>query len=163
MPDRVIRVGVFEETQLPGRLAYKITPSAGSDYPALGFIGQERTYVHVPGEFTRDAWKRAMRGGNAYVSNAPILELTVNGKGMGEQVQVKPGGAVSIHAEAAINPDIDLLDRLELIIHGGTVKVINSEEGAETLTLDVAANPHWGVWIAVRAYGTQREPARTVP
>tara|TARA_B110000503_G_scaffold80101_1_gene122811 strand:+ start:221 stop:2419 length:2199 start_codon:yes stop_codon:yes gene_type:complete len=142
-------------------LGYKVAPSAGTDYPALGFPGQERTYVHVPGTFSRDAWKEAFRRGDVYVSNGPLIEFSVNGKGMGAELEVEQGETVAIKAYVKINPDIDVLDRLELIKHGDVIKTVTAEPGSYDLSLAFEEKADAGAWYTVRAYGKRTAKAHS--
>ena len=132
-------------------LGYKVTPSAGTDFPVMGHVGQERTFVNISGELSREKWKESILAGKVFVSNAPILTLSVNGKGMGEEVHVKPGEKIHIVASASINPDFDMLDRFELVAHGKVIKSVSSSNGQTELSLDVELETDHGLWLAVRA------------
>ena len=142
-------------------LGYKITPTAGTDFPVMGHMGQERTFVHVDGKLSLEKWKKSIRAGKAFVSNAPVIELSVNGKGMGDEVRVKPGEKIAITASASINPDFDELDRLELVAHGRVIKSVRSKFGQAELALDVELETDHGLWLAVRAYGKKSAKAHS--
>ncbi|MCJ7815375.1 MAG: CehA/McbA family metallohydrolase [Xanthomonadales bacterium] len=142
-------------------LGYKVAPTAGTDYPALGFIGQERTYVHVPGTFSRDAWKDAIRKGNVFVSNGPLIDFSINGKGMGEEFAVKKGETLSIKAHVSINPDIDALDRIELIRYGDVIETVTAGPGIYELSLSSEEKADAGAWYAVRVYGKRTAKAHS--
>jgi len=142
-------------------LGYKITPTAGTDFPVMGHIGQERTFVHVDGKLSREEWKKSILAGRVFVSNAPVIELSVNGKGMGGEVRVKPGDRIAITASASINPDFDKLDRLELVAHGRVIKSVSSTVGQAELALDVELETDHGLWLAARAYGKKSAKAHS--
>jgi hypothetical protein len=142
-------------------LGYKITPSAGTDFPVMGHIGQERTFVKVEGKLSLEKWKDSIRAGRVFVSNAPVLEFSVNGKGMGDEIHVKRGEKVKIKARASINPDFDKLDRLELVAHGKVLKSVSSISGTTELSLDVELETDHGLWLAVRAYGKKSAKAHS--
>ena len=142
-------------------LGYKITPTAGTDFPVMGHMGQERTFIHVDGELSLAKWKKSIRAGKMFVSNAPVLELSVNGKGMGDEVHVKPGEKIVITASASINPDFDKLDRLELVAHGRVIKSVRSTAGQAELALDVELETDHGLWLAARAYGKKSAKAHS--
>jgi hypothetical protein len=99
-------------------LGYKLLPVGGADFPYFGptLPGAERTYVKVDGPLTADGWFAAFRRGRVYVSNGPFLEFTVNGRSMGEEIEVERGASLAVEAEARLNPDVDRLDRLELVV-----------------------------------------------
>ncbi|MBW1685764.1 MAG: CehA/McbA family metallohydrolase [Deltaproteobacteria bacterium] len=142
-------------------LGYKVTPSAGTDFPVMGHVGQERTFVNIDGTFSREKWKEALLAGRVFVSNAPVIELSVNGKGMGDEVRVKPGERIRIIASAAINPDFDELERLELVAHGKVIESVSSSGGKNELALDVELETDHGLWLAVRAYGKKSAKAHS--
>jgi len=142
-------------------LGYKVAPSAGTDFPVMGHIGQERTYVNVEGEYKLEKWKDAIRAGKIFVSNAPVLTINVNGKGMGSELNVKPGEKIDISASASLNPDFDKLDRLELVVHGKVIETISSADGAADLKLNVELQTDYGLWLAVRAYGKKSTKAHS--
>lgn len=133
-------------------LGFRITPSAGSDFPYTDLPGVVRVYARVAGPLDADAWYEAFRAGHAYVSNGPLLEFTVNGHGMGETVHVAPGAPLDVEASVRLNPDIDRLDRLELVVLGDVVATATAhgEDHAALTTRQVALHSQW---MAVRAYG----------
>jgi hypothetical protein len=142
-------------------LGYTIAPSAGTDFPVMGHLGQERTFVQIEGEFSREKWKESIQAGKVFVSNAPILELSVNGNKMGAEVHVKSREKIEIVARASINPDFDKLDRLELIAHGKVIKSVESAAGDLELNIDVELETDHGLWLAVRAYGKNSAKAHS--
>ena len=142
-------------------LGYKVTPSAGTDFPVMGHVGQERTFVNIDGTFSREKWKEALLAGRVFVSNAPVIELSVNGKGMGDEVRVRPGERIRIIASASINPDFDELERLELVAHGKVIESVSSSGGKNELALDVELETDHGLWLAVRAYGKKSAKAHS--
>ena len=139
-------------------LGYRILPVAGADYPYFGptLPGVERTYVKVDGEFSADAWFGAFRRGRAYVTNGPFLEFTVNDHPMGEELRVERGTTLEIVAEAILNPEIDDLVRLELVVLG---EVTDQESSVAQNRLELKRRlvADRSMWIAVRAYGTHDE------
>jgi hypothetical protein len=78
---------------------------------------------------------------------------------MGEEIHVPRGARLDISAVAGLNPDVDRLDRLELV-RSGDVTVVDRAtsdriEMRQTLTADRS------MWLAVRAYGGHQEPQFT--
>jgi hypothetical protein len=66
-----------------------LTAYAGTDcflnrVKAWNVPGGDRVYVKVDGPLTYAAWIDALRAGRSFVSNGPVVELTVDGKGLGE-------------------------------------------------------------------------------
>ncbi len=140
-------------------LGYRVLPVAGADFPYFGptLPGVERTYVRLDGPFSADAWFAAFRAGRAYVSNGPFLELSVNGRQMGEELRVARGAPLAIEASARLNPELDRLERLELVVLGD-VAATETADGADAVALSRRMTAESSVWIAVRAWGERQEP-----
>ncbi len=102
-------------------LGLRIAPAAGTDYPYLDHPGAVRNYVHVPGGWSVDGWFAGLGAGHTFVTTGPLVSLSINGKGMGEELRVAAGAPLTIEASASLNPDIDRLDRVEIIEQGTVV------------------------------------------
>ena len=63
------------------------------------------------------------------------------------------GDRISITVSASINPDIDLLDRIELIQQGAVVETLKPEIGAEKLSIQFETQATHGAWFVARAVG----------
>ena len=138
-------------------LGYKLVPTAGTDYPYLDQRpGAVRSYVKVGGAFTPQAWFDGLKAGRTFVTDGPMLELTVNSQAMGSELRLETGGPVVISAQARINPDIDLLDSLELIEQGQVIRTVSAKDGAPELRLDFQTTATHGTWFVVRAKGKPR-------
>ncbi len=137
-------------------LGYKLLPAAGSDFPYMDLPGVVRSYVKIDGPFSVDAWFDAFRAGRLYVTNGPLLEVTANGGMLGDELHVDPGTEVEIVAEASLNPDLDRLDRLELVVHGEVVAT-ESAGGRDRVTLRTTVTADRSLWLAVRAFGERQE------
>lgn len=140
-------------------LGFKVRPVAGADWPYFGptLPGVERTYVKLDGPFSVDAWLDAFRRGHAYVSNGPLLEFTINGQPMGAELRVPRGTRLEIAAAAQLNPDIDTLDRLE-IVELGDVVAREPAHGQDRVRLNTTSIADRSKWIALRAWGGHQEP-----
>ncbi len=139
-------------------MGYRILPAGGADWPYFGptLPGVERTYVQVDGPFTIDSWLSGFRRGRVYVTNGPLLELTVNGQPMGAEVKAARGSTVQIEATARLNPDVDALDRIELVVLGDVVQQ-ESARGQDSVRLTATMPVDRSLWLAVRAYGKTQE------
>ena len=141
-------------------LGYRLTPSAGSDFPYTDLPGVVRDYVQVSGPNDPDAWYASFRAGHVYVTNGPFLEFTVNGHAMGEEVHVAHGTRLDIVAQAQMNPDVDKLDRMELVVLGDVVAT-ESAHGHDHVKLNTHLTADHSMWIAVRAFGDRHEEWNT--
>ena len=136
-------------------LGYKLLPAAGSDFPYMDLPGVVRSYVNIDGPFSVDAWFDAFRAGRLYVTNGPLLELTVDGRTLGDELHVEPGARVEVVAEASLNPDLDRLDRLELVVHG-EVAASEPAGGRDRVQLRATLTAERSLWLAVRAFGERQ-------
>ena len=148
---------------------FRVTGVAGSDFPAnlprarpwpraIPLLGPERTLVKVDADRDGSAyerWAEGVRGGAAVVSNGPLLDLTINGRGPGAVVNwVENSTEVKAVAEAWFSRP---LERLELIVNG---RVLTSQVGdgkSRHLTLTAAIPLNASSWIAARVRGQGRE------
>ena len=139
-------------------LGYRILPVGGADFPYFGptLPGVERTYVRVDGALSPSSWFDAFRQGQVYVTNGPFLEFTVNGRPMGQEIRVPRGTRLQIAAAAQLNPDVDALDRLELVALGD-VKAQEPSRGQDRVQLRTELVADRSMWLAVRALGRHQE------
>jgi hypothetical protein len=139
-------------------LGFKLVPVAGADWPYFGptLPGVERTYVRVDGPFSIDSWLDGFRKGHVFVTNGPSLEFTVNGRQMGEEIHVPRGAKLEVAASARLNPDIDTLDRVEIVMLGDVAAKEAARDNRATLTATLTADR--SMWIAARALGAHQEP-----
>src|SRR5579871_869450 len=136
-------------------LGYRLVPSAGSDFPYTDLPGVVRGYVRVD-HYDADAWYGAFRSGHTYVTNGPFLDLDVNGRGMGDELRVTRGTALKVTARARMNPDVDALERLEVVVLGDVVAV-QPAHGGDQARVETTITADRSMWIAVRAYGDRHE------
>jgi len=143
-------------------LGFRLLPAGGADWPYFGptLPGVERTYVKVDGPFGVDSWLEGFRRGRTYVTNGPFLELTANGQPMGSELRIARGTEIVVDASARMNPDVDALDRLELVILGD-VQRQEAAHGRDQVRLTTTLRADRSFWLAVRAYGSHQEPQFT--
>jgi len=144
-------------------LGMSLVPTAGSDFPYLSAPGGERNYVRVDEAFDVDAWYAALRRQQTFVTNGPMLELSVNGRNMGAVLELEPGDRIDVEAGAALNPDIERLARLELVVQGEVVASADDATADNTLALRHSLTAGSGTWIAVRASGAAQTVAHSAP
>jgi hypothetical protein len=137
-------------------LGYRVKPAAGTDWPYSDFPGVVRFYTKVDGPFNLDSWFESYEKGRTFVTNGPLLDFTINGKGIGEELRVKRGTRLDVAAAARLNPQLDKLDRLELVVLGD-VDATQAAEGKESVALRKQLTADHSMWIAVRAYGSRQE------
>lgn len=125
-------------------LGHRLPATAGS---ASGVLpsppGYNRTYVHIPGEFSVEPFYANLRRGRSFVTNGPTLAFTADGHDIGEDLERPPGSRIRIAARARAREPID---RIEIIADG---RIVHRAEGSDTETdIDSAGF----TWIAARCY-----------
>ena len=136
-------------------MGFHLPAAAGSDWPYMSLPGTVRTYVKIDGAFSPEAWNAGLAAGQSFVSNAPALEFTINGRPMGAKIDVNAGEKLMVQASARIEPTWDRLTRLELIRNGEVIETVSakSADGADVLTLTTETVAGHGAWFAVRTEG----------
>jgi hypothetical protein len=145
-------------------LGIKLAMSAGSDVPWGGTIGEVRVYAQAGSPFSIDGWFDAVKQGRTFVTNGPMLSLSVNGAGPGDEVRVNSGETVQVQARGWAPSQIGPPSRLEVICHG---EVLRSAESAdpkqEELQLQFNMRPEESLWIAARVRSRNDGVAHTSP
>lgn len=145
-------------------LGWNIPASAGSASGVLtNPVGYCRTYVQADG-FDKDGgyekWFEAFRAGRNFVTNGPMLFVTVNGRPIGTDFDVKKGqrfeATVSFQAMSRAP-----LDRLEIVVGGNVISTYRPKtdepgliEGETTLPIERST------WLAVRAFEKHKPTPR---
>lgn len=145
-------------------LGARLTASAGSDMPWGSSIGEVRTYAYTGRSFSIDRWFEAMRRGNTFVTNGPMVSLSVNGAMPGEEVRVAAGEPVRITARAWAPPEIGAPRTLEIVSMGEALRSVHSgsPERAE-LKVELVLRAGESRWIAVRVAAQNGALAHTSP
>jgi hypothetical protein len=132
---------------------FRIPAGAGTDamanYASLrGPVGMNRVYARVRGPLTHRAFLDALRAGRTFVTNAPLLQLSVNG--------VEPGGEVERSA-APLRVNVRMrsmtpIDHLEIVTRGRVVHDVplSGDRRTADATFDVRAAE--GGWMLLRAW-----------
>lgn len=131
----------------------KVPFSTGTDWFIYDF---SRVYVKAgkgkvgKGKYlTSEQWLKQLAAGRSYITNGPLLEFTVNGKPVGETIDLKQPGKLKISCRALGRMDFK---RLELIRNGKVVRAAASQkEGGHyiaELKLDLPVDQP--CWLALR-------------
>ncbi len=118
-------------------------------------VGSVRTYVYTGGKgLTMEAWLAGLRGGNAFVSTGPLVELTVNGRIPGEEVELASSGTVELQGRVrSITP----LDKAFVIFNGEVVEEIPFTGDRLELDLSKSYPVSGSGWFHLRVEGKNEE------
>jgi len=154
-------------------LGFELTATAGSDFPWCGKgaggraqIGNARFYTRVEEPFTFERWRESLKAGHTFVSSGPVVELTVNGKLPGDELDVAKGARLRIAARAKGHPDQVPLRELEIVAHQKILHRVTADmpgQSASEITLDLELPVEHGLWIAARCRAGDLQVAHTTP
>ncbi len=98
----------------------RIPPSAGSGFGKNGSpLGYNRVYAYAPLP-SPSAWWQAVRDGQTFVTNGPLLRATVNGELPGKVFTAAAGGAVELDIALTLTV-ADPVEYLEVVYNGETL------------------------------------------
>ncbi|HMC67086.1 MAG TPA: CehA/McbA family metallohydrolase, partial [Gemmataceae bacterium] len=136
---------------------FHLPPSAGTDCFLNRIFSQlpggDRVYVQVQGALTYDAWIDGLRKGRSFVTNGPMLELTLDGQALGDVVKISGPRKLKIAARArSFLP----LAKVELVYNGQVAATLSLSKDDRSATFDDLLDLDRSGWIALRASGPGR-------
>src|SRR5262245_25622652 len=120
---------------------FRLPASSGTDW---WIYDHNRVFVQVEGSFTYDSWIVGLRSGRTFVSNGPLLSLTVNGKGPGSVLESPEQLTVVARALSRLP-----FDRLEIVRDGIVVAEALARNQREA-RLQEEISVERGGWLAAR-------------
>jgi Tol biopolymer transport system component len=139
-------------------LGFHLPAGAGTDamanYASLrGPIGLVRVFLDTQGERTAEALRDALKSGHSFVSNGPLLGLTIDGHRPGDTF----AGTGKHEARVSMRSPV-AMDHLELVQNGRVVKSFQlaGERTRFDWSGDLALNE--GGWVVLRAFSNQASP-----
>jgi hypothetical protein len=146
-------------------LGVKIAATAGSDVPWGATIGEVRTYACTGRNFSAEGWFAALKQGRTFVTNGPMLTLSVNNAIPGDELRLRKGGKLRISAESWAPEAIGAPKTLELIADGRVIVTAHArspKEGRLGLRFDEGAAGN-SMWFAARVTAFNGAVAHTSP
>lgn len=133
---------------------FRLPASAGTDCflnrIASRLPGADRVYVKCDGPFTYASWIAGLRAGRSFVTNGPMLRLTIAGREPGGTVQLAAPGKVRVKATAATQ---FALDKVELIYNGKVLATGKLNDGGKEALLDEQVALDRSGWLMLSAGG----------
>jgi len=130
---------------------YRVAAVGGTDKMSAGMpVGGARTYARLSRNqgFTFENWGRAIRAGRTFTTSGPLIDLTVDGHAIGDEIRVpRRRATVEVHAQAQC---VWPIHRLEVIVSGRVVAATSSKRGARSLSLREKVRLDGSCWIAAR-------------
>lgn len=122
----------------------RVPVTGGSDHPAR-VLGRARCYVQIEGPFTYGAWIEGIRQGRTYATSGPLLELSIDGVGVGGEVHAQAGEVLQIQATATSRRPIGRLQVYSS--HQLLAEVVTNELQA---SIDVSLPIDASRWVVAR-------------
>jgi hypothetical protein len=137
-------------------LRVPLVGGSGKDSNAVA-LGAVRTYAWLgPGqEFGYGPWVEAVRAGRTFVTNGPLLTLTVEGQGPGAVLTPEAGRPLWLRAEARSGVPFD---RLELLAGGAVLAGREVSGNRQSALLEAELPVEGSTWVAARCWGRDRLP-----
>lgn len=115
-------------------LGYRIPPSAGTGTGVMPSpTGYSRLYAKLQGPFTPEKWYQAIRDGQSFVTNGPMLLTSFE------------NGQINVTAQAR-----EAIDRLELVANGKVIETVRAGADSKRMTAHWKIAPTRYSWCAVR-------------
>jgi len=138
---------------------YRVGVAGGTDkmgaYCALGWM---RTYARLDPErpFDYGSWAAAVRAGRTFATTGPLIDITADGRGMGDTLALPAsGGTVEVAASAQ---SVWPLGALELVCNGRVVAAATARRGAPRLRVAARVPVSGSGWLAARCMGLDGHP-----
>ncbi|MBS1976708.1 MAG: CehA/McbA family metallohydrolase [Bacteroidetes bacterium] len=138
----------------------RIPAAAGTDamanYASLrGPVGLNRVYVKANGDFNRDNFEKGLKAGQSFVTNGPLLSLTMDGKTAGDSIALE-GKPRKLNYSVEVRSDVPV-DRIELVYNGRVIALHNGE-GKKIFQMQGAIQAKESGWILLRAWNQKAQP-----
>jgi hypothetical protein len=144
---------------------FRLPAGAGTDaFPNFASLrgppGLVRVFVKSPGgrggaALDHNRWLAGLKAGRTFVTNAPLLEFSLGGHQVGDEVQL-PAGSNRLSARVSLRSSVPV-DHLEIIGNGKLVATIPLR-GDRTRARDSVSIPvNASGWYVLRAYSDSAE------
>ncbi|MEM1248803.1 MAG: CehA/McbA family metallohydrolase [Acidobacteriota bacterium] len=126
-----------------------------SDLPFSSMLGSMRTYVRTKDrQLSLAGWLDGLLAGRAWVSNGPLLDVTVDDRDPGETVALERAGPVQLAVSVT---SITPLERLLIVRDGEVLEEIPFEGDRKSLSIERTIDVERSTWVHVRAEGRPQE------
>jgi hypothetical protein len=134
---------------------FRIAAGAGTDamtnFASLrGPVGLNRVYARLEGPLSRHRFHAALKAGRTFATNGPLLEFSLGGREIGEEIALPVGGG-RLRLRARLRSYVPV-ERFELV-SGGRVAA-SFDVGADSLgaAVDTSIAVKRSGWFTVRAW-----------
>jgi len=129
----------------------RVAAVGGTDKMSAGMpVGGVRTYARLDPNlgFSFESWGRAVRAGRTFTTSGPLIDLVVDGHGIGSEIRMSSaGGEVEVAAYATSQWP---MHALEIVVNGKVVADSRDDGGARELSLHERVTISGSSWVATR-------------
>lgn len=143
----------------------RIAAAGGTDamtnYSSLrGPLGQNRTYVLAddsPDPTAETAnWLAGLKAGKSFATNGPLVSLTIDGAGPGEELR-RPSGAQTLSIKALMT-SLTPVDAVDVIVNGEVAQTIPLSQDRKSAVYEGEFTLNESGWVTLRAYSKTASP-----
>ena len=133
---------------------FRLPAGAGTDAMAnfaslRGPVGMNRVYVRTGGRLDQRRMLDSLKAGRTFATNGPLLELTVDGRGVGEEVRLDEG-AREVVARVSLRSNVPV-DHLEIVANGEVVREVTLAGNRTRADVEVRVPVTRSGWLLLRA------------
>ncbi len=130
---------------------FRLTATAGTDKMTnFVTVGANRVFGRIDREFSYEAWIDALRAGRTFVTNSPLVFLTVNGEEPGATIRFDSQKRRVIEISASADSQLPY-HRLEIICNGRVIGGTSPTGPRNHAEIRVEHPVDQSCWIAARA------------
>jgi hypothetical protein len=130
---------------------FRLTATAGTDkMTTFVTVGANRVYAQLDSEFSYQGWIKALKAGNTFVSNSPVLSLTVNGQRTGARLNLPSKKTKVLSIRATVDSQLPC-DVLEIIVNGQVVAEATPSGRPYHAEIHLEHPFQQSCWVAARA------------
>ncbi len=137
-------------------LGFRLPAGAGTDAtadyaaPIRGHVGMDRVYVWVPeASRTLDAWKEGLKQGRTFATNGPLIEFTLGGKRVGDELKFE-GTQAAVPFTAKLRSIVPV-DHFEIVCNGRVAQALKLEGKRDSADVNGTLPLKESGWCLLRA------------
>ena len=139
---------------------FRLPAGAGTDaFPNFASLrgppGLVRVFVHSSQTLDHRRWLAGLKAGRTFVTNAPLLEFSLGGRDIGDEIRLS-AGSHRLSARIGLRSNVPV-DHLEVIGNGSVVATIPLSGNRMTAKDSIAIPVTRSGWYVLRAYSDRAE------
>jgi Tol biopolymer transport system component len=139
---------------------FRLPAGAGTDaFPNFATLrgppGLVRVFVHSGATLDHRSWLAGLKAGRTFVTNAPLLEFSLAGRAIGDEIRV-PSEVHQLTAVVGLRSNVPI-DHLDIIGNGKVVATVSLHVDRMTVNDTVVVPVNGSGWYVLRAYSDRAE------